>query len=289
MKTLIIDFNKDTSSIGVRLISAYLKKNGHDVSILFLPFGSYDESEKFETFTWKENEGAYNQIVKFVGEMKPEFITMSLMTHFFERARELTKILKREFNIPILWGGIHPSIDPEESIKYADMVCVGEGEEPLLELANKFDKGENYLDTKSIWYKKDNKVIKNMVAPLKDDLDSHPYPDYELDTHYILDYEDDTLKKMDMDLLQKNLSYYLSDGATYRLITSRGCPFRCTYCYNSHFWNLYPNKGKYNRRRSVQHAIGELMWVKENLKFVKLIRIMDDSFIATTMDWVKDF
>jgi radical SAM superfamily enzyme YgiQ (UPF0313 family) len=287
MKALLIDFNHDVSSIGIRYISSYLKKNGHEVSILFLPIQMGESTRGSDRHEHVESDDEIKQIIHLIRDLNPGLIGLSMMTHFFHRAVKLTKAIKEEFKIPVIFGGVHPSISPDECIEHADLVCVGEGEETFLDLANKIEKNEPYDSLQSLWVKKDGRIIKNLVRPLTEDLDKYPFPDYELKTQYILD--EGSVKKMSMDLLKKYLADYLNTKGIYRIICSRGCPFSCTYCYNSIFWNLYPNKGKYNRRRSVNNVIAELEWIKKNFDFVKLIRIVDDSFIATTEEWIRDF
>jgi len=287
MKALLIDFNNDISSIGVRYISSYLKKGGHEIYILFLPLDARKDSLASYRFTKFENEDEIKEIKNLVKSIGPELIGISLMTHFFDRAVNLTKILKNEFKIPMIWGGVHASISPAECLNHADIVCVGEGEEAVLDLANKIENKKDYFSTKSLWFKQNGKTIKNPVRPLAEDLDKYPFPDYELENQYIL--HKSKVEKMNLNLFKIYSSDYLSSKGTYRIICSRGCPFRCTYCYNSIFWNLYPNKGKYNRRRSVENIIKELEWVKNNIKFIDFVRIMDDSFIATSEEWVTNF
>lgn len=286
MKTFLIDFNQDISSIGVRYISSYLKKNKIQTRILFLPFKIVGKNDPKNKFASKEKEEELRQIIKLIKREKPDLIGISLMTHFFHRAVGLTKALKNKMDIPIIWGGVHPSIAPEECLKYADIVCIGEGEEAYLELAKKIKEKKSYEKVKSLWIKKEKKIIKNPVRPLEENLDKYPFPDYENDTHYIL-YEN-KIRKMNLKLLKKHLPSFDSKE-TYRIICSRGCPFSCSYCYNSIFRSLYPNPARYLRRRSVENIIQELEWAINFFGSLKLIRIMDDSFIAVKEEWIDDF
>lgn len=285
MKILIIDFNTDISSIGIRIISSYLRENGHKTNLLFLPKISREDRVQ-NKFAHKEDKEELELIADFIKKSNPGIISMSLMTNFFHRAVELTNILKKDVDVPIVWGGVHVTISPEECLKYADIVCIGEGEETFLELANKIEAKQDYNKVQGIWLKNKGGIIKNPVRALVEDLDKYPIPDYDLNAHYIL--HNGKIRTMNEDLVRIYSSKYL-DKEAYRIITSRGCPFSCSYCYNSILRDLYPNKERYHRRRSVANIIKELEWAKSKFSFVKLIRIMDDSFMATNEEWIKEF
>lgn len=61
---------------------------------------------------------------------------MSLMTNQFIQAKCVTEYLKKyHVPAPIVWGGIQSTVEPEVCLEYADIVCLGEGEDALLELA----------------------------------------------------------------------------------------------------------------------------------------------------------
>ena len=120
------------------------------------------------------------------------------------------------------------------------MVCIGEGEEALLELVQKLEEGKHYFDTRNIWFKKDGKIIKNQLRPLIQDLDSLPYFDFSLDDHYIYDHTINSIAPMTKDLLKKcfplepNVEGSFSDSykrtVSYKTMTTRGCPHHCTFC-----------------------------------------------------------
>ena len=80
--------------------------------------------------------------------------------------------------MPVIWGGTHPTIAPDESIQVADIVCIGEGEYPLLDLANRMSAQREFDYVKNLWIRKEDRIIKNDVGPLIPDLDTLPFPHY---------------------------------------------------------------------------------------------------------------
>jgi anaerobic magnesium-protoporphyrin IX monomethyl ester cyclase len=140
----------DTGAAGPRSISSFLKSHGHRASIIF--YGEMGRTHKeFHQFSKIEYvQSAVNgcsgrdkqELIRVLQKLNPDMIAMSLRSAFIQTAIELTEELKRNFSIPILWGGIHPTLCSEESIQYADIICRGEGEFPMLNLSNALNKGK---------------------------------------------------------------------------------------------------------------------------------------------------
>ncbi len=262
----------DISSSGVRYLSSYLKSKGHEVSILFLP----------KPYGIMESGNEINQIIELIKKSQPSLIGISLMSNHFFRAAALTKeIKKRISSVPVIWGGIHPTIKPRECLDFSDMVCVGEGELAMEKLMDNLE-GYKDLGLEGIWYKNGNEIVEAGVAPLIRDLDNLPYPDYDLDDHYIL--HQGKLIPLSVEILKQ---YYPASVGDHRLISSRGCPHACAYCCNSVFRDLY--SGGYLRRRSVGNLISEMAEIKNKFPFIKSFKIMDDSFGVNTNEWMREF
>ncbi len=147
MKISLISMFPGIHDFGLRTISACLKQAGHDVDLFFL----------MAEFHHKYSETAMNNLVKLTKES--DLVGISVMTNFFDNAIQITQKLKNYYNIPILWGGIHPTIRPEESLDYADMICIGEGEETLIELADKIQNKQYYYDVKGMGFKDKEKLF----------------------------------------------------------------------------------------------------------------------------------
>ena len=134
MKISIISPFPDVRAYGIRVITACLKKAGHDVNLFFL----------MKEFSERYAEKTMNDLVKLT--KGSDLVGISLMTNFYDNAVQITKKLKDNYDFPILWGGIHPTVRPEESLQHADMVCIGESEETLVDLANRMQNKQNYYD-----------------------------------------------------------------------------------------------------------------------------------------------
>lgn len=285
MKITLISPYPDITAFGLRTISAYLKMYGHKIQMIFLPDPYGDD---LIHGVKRYDDHLLDELIPFCEES--DLIGVTLMTNFFDGAVQITGKLKSRSNAPIIWGGVHPTVRPEESLEYADMVCIGDGEEAILELVNKIDKGEDYLDTNNIWIKYDGGIIKNTLRPLARNLDIFPTPDYELDDHHILldgHIRSLTSERMKFFLERGTVSEYLHKIG-YQTMTGRGCPHKCAYCINDTIKNLYQGQG-YLRWRSTDHVIEELLWVKEHMPYIGYIWISDDAFFGRPLKSIKEF
>jgi radical SAM superfamily enzyme YgiQ (UPF0313 family) len=178
----------------------------------------------------------------------------------------------------VIWGGIHPTIRPEECLAHADLVCVGEGEEAMVELARRLERGEGYQGISNVYYREDGKTVRTPLRPLVVDLDRFPYPDYELKDHFAL-YRG-KIQPMTEELLYYHLrSPYGGDvRPIYATMMSRGCTWNCSYCNNNALKNLYHKSWKV-RRRSVSNFIGELKSVTTRFPGIQWIKVEDDAFL----------
>jgi radical SAM superfamily enzyme YgiQ (UPF0313 family) len=285
MKTTLISPYPDITAFGLRTISAYLKMHGHKTQMIFLPDPYGDDLIHGVN---RYDDQVLNELITLCEES--DLIGITMMTNFFDGAVQITKKLKSKLTIPIIWGGVHPTVRPNESLEYADMVCIGDGEDAILELANKIENGENYSDTKNIWIKSDGEIIRNILRPLTKDLDIFPAPDYTLDDHHILldgHITSLTPEKMKFLLERGTVSAYLKNIG-YQTMTGRGCPHRCAYCINDAIRNLYPGKG-YLRWRSIAHVMEEFLWVKEHMPYIGYMWISDDAFFGRSLKSIREF
>jgi len=275
-------------SIGLRTISACLKARGHQVSLLFIPFhkGGY---EKFQFTEEKVNKLTKN-ITDFITKESFDLVGFSLTTNFFIPAAIISDAIKKENpKLPIIWGGVHPTIFPEMCLKHADMVCLGEGEEAMLELVENMESGKPCFSTQNIWFKNGNAIIKNDIRNLIEDLDTLPFQDFDINTHYIL--KNKNIFKMTEELLYEYMPQWRI-GASFGYLTmiTRGCPYSCAYCFNDKFNAMYKGKGKIIRSRSISNVIAELAGVLSKYAEFDTINFADDAFLFNNnISWYEEF
>ncbi len=285
MKITLISPYPDVMAFGIRTISAYLRANGHSTRIIILP-DPYGDNLVYGEKRYSDE--VLNELVPLCKDS--DLIGITLMTNFFEGAVQITEKLKSGVKAPVIWGGIHPTIKPAESLDHADIVCIGDGEEAMLELADRMEAERPYHDVKNLWVRDGARIIKNAARPLTQDLDRYPMPDYDLTGQFLM--TDGAIKPLDYGLLKRSLeggtvSNYLRKTG-YQTMTGRGCPHQCSYCVNDTLKGMYGNKN-YLRWRSNSHVIDELLWVKEKMPYVGFIWISDDAFFARNMKSLREF
>ncbi len=277
MKIALISIFPDLDSYGLRTISACLKSAGHNVEMYFIPRALHGASMSGYPYRGyasiqlsnKETEEALNELVSMTKDA--ELIGLTVMSNFLDEAIQITQRLKQTGRAPIIWGGIHPTVAPAQSLDYADMICVGEGEEAMQELVDKMENNKPLDRIRNIWPAGSS----NEIRPLIQDLDSIPFQDFDCESHYIL--TDGGFKKMTPDLVKFYSINPQFEQETYLTMPSRGCCYSCKYCCNNQLNNMYKGQ-KIVRKRSVEHIIKELKQVKDKYPFIKRIQFEDDAF-----------
>ena len=258
----ILFFAKGQESISIEYLSAALKRAGHEVELAFDP-GLDDILGFLDLGLFKLRGNAW--FVKTISRFQPDLICFSCLTNLYSFVKETAAEIKKHFPIPIAVGGIHPTILPEQTIANPDidMICIGEGDDALVELADKMQKGVDYTGTRNFWFKKNGTVIRNPIRPLIQDLDRLAFPD--------------------RDLFYRNGCF----AGTFYFVSGRGCPFTCSYCCHHYLQNLYRGKGSYVRRRSVENIIRE---IRESMQRYTITSVysMDDLFTLDD-DWIEAF
>jgi len=286
MNITLVSLEPELFCYGIRILSSFLRKAGHHVKLIFLiPNASENTADKFKA-TYSDK--VLDDLYKLVSD--DDLIGISLMSNQFIQAINVTRFLKsRNLAAPIIWGGIQPTVEPEECLEYANMICIGEGEEALLELAGQIENDQDYLKTQNIWFKTQDGIVQNSVRPLIKDLNRLPLPDYSCENHFIT--FDDQIKPLTKKVLiqfQGERFHNKKRSIVYMTMTSRGCPFNCTYCANSVFLSLYP-KQKLLRWRSAESIINELKMIQEEVSSISYVYFVDDNFTARSNEELKLF
>lgn len=191
---------------------------------------------------------------------KPDIVAFSVTTGTHQWALQRARTIKSSIGCSIIFGGPHATYFPEVIEHDAvDIVCRGEGELAFRQLVEALDQSRPIDDIHNLWLKSKGEVLRNEVGPLIEDLDSLPFPDREL--YYQYDY----LKK------NENKSF----------VTSRGCPYSCSYCSINTLRKLYEGKGHFVRFHSPERVIAEITEVRDRYGLRSVI-FQDDTFILNT-------
>jgi radical SAM superfamily enzyme YgiQ (UPF0313 family) len=200
-----------------------------------------------------------------IKEFNPQVLAYSVTTGKHRLCRNLNRALRGHFTDAVsLFGGAHCTFYPEfiESDPLIDGVCQGEGEYALLEFLNKLDKSQDYSGVANWHVRYKEKIYRNQVREKIADLDSIPFPNRDI------------IYSENPGLLQSPIK---------RIITSRGCPFACSYCFNKKYNAIYADKGKVYRSRSPRNIVAEAKAIRDKYPFT-FLKIADDIF-GMTMDF----
>jgi anaerobic magnesium-protoporphyrin IX monomethyl ester cyclase len=238
----ITDYPIDIS-YGLAAISSVLKKSGHTVQLFDCTFGY-------------SKKGIELKVRNFV----PQIIGIPVASNDFNFAVEICSFVKSITDIPIVAGGFHTTMAPEDILveNCFDIAVIGEGEQSFLEIINSKETDRFYKELHTIpgiWFVGNGKIIKNNLRPLKQDINTLPFPDKSL-----FDYQ----------------RYININRGLATFITSYGCPFECSYCINKVLMDKFGSKG-YVRYKSIDYLIKEIKTIVNNYS-VREIEFYDDTF-----------
>ncbi len=223
------------------------------------------------------SENEYQLLFDELRSFDPQLIGFSLSSLPLNPAADITARLKREFpNIPVIWGGSGPTLEPQRCIEHADLVCIGEGEQVILDLAARLDAGQPLTDVPGVWARQpDGGVARNPGRPLME-VEDLAVPCF--DTERTVHINDDRVRR---NVYPPNL------GNQYIIMTTRGCPFSCSFCIESVYQDMFGKKN-HLRRRSVDAVIAELVEAKQKFPSIRSVMFYDDVF-TTHPRWMKEF
>jgi len=293
--TFLAPVPPDVSAFGIRSLSSYLKQYGKDVSLVFLPGGV----EKFRHkvgYKYQYEKSIIEQVVELC--RGADLVGISFMSNYLDRAMQLSHAIKESLDVPLILGGAHPTVMPEACLEFANMVCIGEGEEAILELVIRMENDRDCGDVRNLYLKNGNRIVKNQLRPLIQDLDRLPHYDFGIEGHFIYDNIKKCITPMTRERLRRSFplephlegSFNDSYNRTlsYKTMTTRGCPHHCTFCMERTLSSLYAEQ-RYLRIRSISHIMDELIWVRRNLPFVESIFFFDDTFLVRSTSEIEKF
>ncbi len=270
MNIAIISFQDNTDIIGAKYIHSFLRAHNHESHLILQPHPDTKPDIS---------------ILQFIEEHSVQLVGISLMSSEFFRASRFAKEFKHRFNsIPLVFGGIHATIAPADCLSIGDIVVRGEGEHVLLDLVSCLEENKDYRDIPGICFQKNGHVYTNSFRDLEHDIDIFPFPQHLPQDMYVVHKNHVTL--MDLPLFNRYSRYH---GTFPNIITTRGCPYSCTYCCNSAYKNLYGSGYNRVRKRSVESVISECLEIILQNKDCLSLNIQDDCFLTNAKEWIDDF
>lgn len=247
--------------LGLTYLAGAAKRAGFECSILDMDAaepkeGSLNflrEYESYSSYITALNDHkhpTWELMRQLVVAQQPDFIGISALTTKFGSVIQTARFCREVLpGVPIIVGGAQASTMPEltASIPEVDFVLRGESDESLPELLNAIRDKSDFAKIGSLTWKKEGKIIHNPDRAFTQDLDSLPLPDRKA----LLNPENYSSEDMGI------------------ILTSRGCPFRCSYCF--HMWE------RRVRFRSVESVIKEILEVNRDFGTTQF-SLKDDSF-----------
>jgi len=252
--------------LSISLLAAILRRRGHQVGLAFSRH-LFDDRLFMAVprlARWFADDDVVEQAIRF----RPDVVCFSALTVTYQWMLEKARCVKEACGAVTVFGGVHPSAVPELVAEEdaVDYVCVGEGEVALPTLLDALANGGPAGALPNLVYRRDGGLVRGPILPFFQDLDALPAFEKDLWADHI---------RID--------SFYLT-------MSSRGCPYRCTYCFNNYFGTLPgPRRqaGRYVRQRSVGHFIAELAEARRRWG-VRYVDIEDDIFTLDTA-WIIEF
>ena len=215
-------------------------------------------------------------VSEFIQEFRPHIVGITANTPQVKQAWRTARDIREVHDCAIVLGGPHVSVLPEESCEkpYVDVVVRGEGEETWIDVCNRLDsylkdqpefhseafmhpENEVFKDCQGVTYKtSDGQIHNTLDRPSIADLDSLPWPAY----HFF---------KMERYTNLQPATDHIDGARSFSIMTSRGCPYRCTFCSQS----IMPIKW---RSRSPESVLAEWRHLVEDFD-AQEIGILDDS------------
>ncbi len=239
--------------LGITGVAAMLRKSGHEVSL----------------FPIERN---FDRTIEEIANWSPDAVAFSVLSGSHQGYYAFARALKERLPVPTIWGGPHPTFFPEMvEMPWVDAVCVGEGEEAAAEFATRFDRegGRIPVDVPNFWVRRDGVIHRNPVRSRNRSLDELPWPARDLYTSRF------------PILHRHGIKHFMAH---------RGCPYKCTYCFNDGYNRIYREDAgdrKVLNSRSPDSICDEILWLRERMP-VRMVSFVDDVF-TLHRSWTLEF
>lgn len=227
--------------LGLCYLASSLEKGGHDVKIIDAEVEGMD----------------IPKLLKIVKSYSPDLVGITSTTPIFHQAKKLAEGIKKEMSIPIVIGGPHTTVMPEQSMAACnafDYGIYGEGERTISEFTHALEDGETLNNIEGLLFRANGKVVKNKPVKFEPNLDAIPFPNRSL-----LDID-----KYLWSVPKKGIVKFTT------IMTSRGCPFNCIFCSQRTMF------GTNVRYRTPGNILDEIEHIVNDLK-INHIQFIDDT------------
>lgn len=245
-------------NFGVASLVPLLRNSGHQVEVIhysvlkWMSIDVYSNPEKYFSM---------GDIAEKILKRKPDILLFSVLSANYMFYRNLVDTIKNIREIPVLVGGVFPTLTPQFFFddSRCDVLFRGEAEPLIVQLVEGIHRNDFHYFPNIVYRDAKNQIISNPMTSFMTDLDKLSFGDHSI----------------------------LSAGTTLYVITSRGCPLPCSYCSPGEYSRLLVEKGKIVRKRSVENVILEIEAAIQERHFNSVF-FFDDFFI-TTIEWLAEF
>jgi radical SAM superfamily enzyme YgiQ (UPF0313 family) len=268
----------DRCCMGARQLSS-LVKNRH--AFYLVCYGEYHHPTFTSTAAIGDEEDE-RLLLGLLKDLSPDLVGFSYRSVQAGLVTHLAGRIRSELSLPVIMGGIGATSEPDEAIKRSEIVCIGEADFVLPRLLDSMDEigslEEAVRQTPNLWHHTETGIVRNPLERLvsEKELSDFPFIDYEGDNKFTI------VRKR----LIQNDGRLDNDLGAYPMLTSRGCPFACTFCHNSNVHDLYCDQ-RYCRQRTVESVLLELEHAVNRFP-TRMVSIYDDLF-TLNREWALQF
>ncbi len=237
-------------NLATMCLSAALKRAGHAAEVLVAP--------------------AESNLLRAARREDPDVVCLSATTGQHLWQLKTAAAVKRRLDCVVLMGGPHPTFYPRvlEENPCLDYICIGEGEECIVALANALENGGEIAGIPNLgWRDDDGFPVYNPKRPLLQELGELPFPDRAIYDRYP----------------------FVRKRRTVSVMSARGCPYSCTFCFNVTLQEMYRGKGRYVRTKPVDYMIEELRDLQRKYPWIRQLGFADDIFVIDFKGWGREF